>query len=104
VLPKNLEIKEAGQQSGVIMPSQKKKQRRKRPIKTKNLESGWSLKPPSELKKMMAEARRATGTPRQQLIFECIRRELPDVVRQILEERQNAAQKAFSIGGETKTK
>jgi spore coat polysaccharide biosynthesis predicted glycosyltransferase SpsG len=86
------------------MPAQKKQQRRERTIKTKTQEAqGWSLKPDDELKELMAEAMLATGTPRQQLIFECIRRELPEVVKLIVQERQ-AAQKAFATEGETKKK
>lgn len=53
-------------------------------------EKMWSLRPDAELKALMREAMAATGTSRQQLIFQCIRQELESVVGKIAEDRKAA--------------
>lgn len=57
-------------------------------------EKTWTLRPSKELQAAIAEAIKATGSPRQKLIFECIRRELPGVVLRIERERK-VAMKSF---------
>lgn len=68
-----------------------------RAMADKKRQETWTLKPSEDLQKAIEEAMAATGTPRQQLIFECIRRELPGVVRQIAQERKEAL-KTFEDG------
>lgn len=48
----------------------------------------WSLRPPDDLRTLVNLAMKTTGQERQKLIFECIRRQLPNIVKEQLKIRQ----------------
>jgi uncharacterized protein (DUF1778 family) len=51
----------------------------------------WTLRPDDEIRELVTMALNATGGARQELIFRAIRENLDAVVRQVINERQKAA-------------
>lgn len=64
----------------------------------------WVLEPDDELRELMKAALEATGEDRSAIMIECIREELPDVVRRILGERKAAEEKFLSTLASKKPK
>lgn len=59
------------------------------PAKTSPKDSRtWSLRPDDDVRRLVDLAMKATGEERQTLIFECVIKELPNIVERLLKDRQ----------------
>lgn len=70
------------------MAKGKKPNKHAKPLAQKR--SVWSVDPDPELKQMMEDAIRATGKSTSDLIRECVRENLEDVVKKLAEQQAQA--------------
>lgn len=70
----------------------------------KTKEDKWTIRPDEELNELMKNALEATGADRTELILQCIREELPDVVKKLIAERKRSEQAFWNSPALKKTK
>jgi hypothetical protein len=80
------------------LPVKKRKKARTR----KDKRVVWTIEPPDDLKELVERAMHATKSTRTEVVLQCVREVLPDVVRKMIAEREARAKSWESEGGKGK--